>query len=151
MKLIIGMRHYLSASQMGSDAARVKCRRKDRRGWIAGAGNARRPMMINALFLCSANRLRSPTAEQVFSTWKNVETDSAGLNTGANVELSHEQIVWADIIFVMEKAHRNKLSKKFRRSLGGKRIICLDIPDEYAFMAPELIRLLEVKAGKFLG
>ena len=31
------------------------------------------------LFLCSRNRLRSPTAEQVFGTWPNLEVDSAGL------------------------------------------------------------------------
>ncbi|RKE37410.1 hypothetical protein B0G76_3660 [Paraburkholderia sp. BL23I1N1] len=34
---------------------------------------------MRALFICSKNRLRSPTAEQVFASWPNVETDSAGL------------------------------------------------------------------------
>jgi predicted protein tyrosine phosphatase len=29
-------------------------------------------------------------------------------------------------------------------------VICLDIPDDYAFMQPELVALLEQKAGKFL-
>jgi predicted protein tyrosine phosphatase len=103
-----------------------------------------------ALFICSANRLRSPTAEQVFASWPDVETDSAGISNGAEQELSSEQIEWATIIFVMEKAHRNKLSKKFKRHLGGKRVICLDIPDEYGFMQPELVRILEVRAGPYL-
>lgn len=106
--------------------------------------------MHHALFICSANRLRSPTAEQVFASWSNVETDSAGLSGGALQELSGEQIEWAGIIFVMEKAHRNKLSKRFKSYLKGKRVICLDIPDEYEFMQPELIRLLESKVGPFL-
>ncbi len=106
--------------------------------------------MRRALFICGANRLRSPTAEQVFSTWEGVETDSAGLSSGASQELSTEHIEWATMIFVMEKAHRNKLSKKFKQHLNGKRIICLDIPDEYEFMQPELVRLLESKAGPFL-
>ena len=35
--------------------------------------------MTNLLFLCSRNRLRSPTAEQVFAAWPGVETASAGL------------------------------------------------------------------------
>ena len=104
---------------------------------------------MNALFVCSANRLRSPTAEQVFSTWPGIETDSAGLSGG--VLLSVEQIEWADVIFVMEKAHRNKLSKKFGRHLNGKRVVCLDIPDDYEFMDPELIKLLEAKAGRILS
>jgi predicted protein tyrosine phosphatase len=103
-----------------------------------------------ALFICSANRLRSPTAEQVFASWPDVETDSAGISNGADQELSSEQIEWASIIFVMEKAHRNKLSKKFKKDLGGKRVICLDIPDDYEFMQPELVRLLETKVGPFL-
>jgi predicted protein tyrosine phosphatase len=103
-----------------------------------------------ALFICSQNRLRSPTAEQVFASWPDVETDSAGLGGDANVPLSPEQIAWANIIFVMEKAHRKGLSAKFKRYLNGKQVICLDIPDDYDYMQPELIRLLEAKAGKFL-
>ncbi|KYK45010.1 phosphotyrosine protein phosphatase [Bradyrhizobium liaoningense] len=106
--------------------------------------------MTNVLFVCSANRLRSPTAEQVFSTWPGIETDSAGLSNGADVLLSSEQVEWADIIFVMEKTHRNKLNRRFRSSLHGKRVICLDIPDDYEFMDPMLVRLLENRAGRFL-
>ena len=106
--------------------------------------------MKRALFICSQNKLRSPTAEQVFSEWPNVETDSAGLGNDAVVPLSAEQIEWATIIFVMEKAHKNKLSTKFAGHLNGKRVICLDIPDEYAFMQPELVELLKIKVGRFL-
>ncbi|CAB3652352.1 hypothetical protein LMG24238_01215 [Paraburkholderia sediminicola] len=105
---------------------------------------------MRALFICSKNRLRSPTAEHVFATWPNVETDSAGLAADADVPLSPEQVRWADIVFVMEKAHRARLSAKFRAYLNGKKVICLDIPDDYAFMQPELVALLEQKAGKFL-
>ena len=105
---------------------------------------------MRALFICSKNRLRSPTAEQVFATWPNVETDSAGLSADADVALSPEQVRCADIVFVMEKAHRARLSAKFRACLNGKKVICLDIPDDYAFMQPELVALLEQKAGKFL-
>jgi predicted protein tyrosine phosphatase len=60
--------------------------------------------MKRALVICSQNRLRSPTAEQVFSSWADVETDSAGLGGDATVPLSPEQIAWATVIFVMEKA-----------------------------------------------
>jgi predicted protein tyrosine phosphatase len=107
--------------------------------------------LINALFICSQNKLRSPTAESVFAKWPNVETDSAGLNNDAEVPLSPEQIDWADIIFVMEKAHRSKLSKRFRRYLNGKRVVCLDIPDDYDFMQPELVSLLEARVGRHLS
>lgn len=106
--------------------------------------------MTRALFICTQNRLRSPTAEQVFATWPGVETDSAGVGNDADVPLSPEQLAWAEIVFVMEKAHRNRLSAKFQRHLNGKRVVCLDIPDDYAYMQPELVRLLEKKVAPFL-
>ncbi|QNB00925.1 low molecular weight protein tyrosine phosphatase family protein [Massilia sp. Se16.2.3] len=106
--------------------------------------------MTNALFICTQNRLRSPTAEHVFASWRGVETDSAGLGADADIALSPEQLAWADIVFVMEKTHKARLSTRFRQHLNGKRVICLDIPDEYEYMQPELVRLLESKAGRFL-
>jgi predicted protein tyrosine phosphatase len=106
--------------------------------------------MKRVLFICTQNRLRSPTAEQVFAGWPGIATDSAGLGNDADVPLSTEQIAWADIIFVMEKAHRKRLARRFGRHLNGKRVICLDIPDEYDYMQPELVTLLEAKVGPFL-
>jgi predicted protein tyrosine phosphatase len=102
------------------------------------------------LFVCSRNRLRSPTAEAVFAAWPGVETDSAGLDHDSVVPLSPEQIAWADIIFVMEPSHRSRLGRRFRRYLNGKRVICLGIADKYQLMAPELVTKLEATAGKFL-
>ena len=104
----------------------------------------------SVLFVCSQNRLRSPTAEQVFSRREDLEVDSAGTNHDAENPLTAELIAWADVIFVMEKAHRAKLQRRFRAALAGTRVICLDIPDNYEFMQPELVRLLEVKVGRYL-
>ncbi|MEH2374495.1 low molecular weight protein tyrosine phosphatase family protein [Nostoc sp.] len=101
--------------------------------------------MKKLLFICSQNKLRSPTAEAVFSEYEGLETDSAGLDRYAEVPLSTEAIIWADIIFVMEKSHKNKLSKNFQYLLKDKRIICLDIPDDYEYMEPALIELLKQK------
>lgn len=106
--------------------------------------------MKRLLFICSQNRLRSPTAEQVFSTWPNVECTSAGTNHDAETPLTPDLIEWADLVFVMEKAHRNKVQKKFRAQLGDKRPIVLGIPDDYDYMDPELVRLLEVKVSRYL-
>src|SRR3954467_5673181 len=106
--------------------------------------------MTNVLFVCSAHRLRSPTAEQIFWTWPGIETESAGISNGASVPLSSEQVEWADIIFVRARPHRTRLNRKFRPSLKGKRVIRLDIPDDYEFMDPVLVRMLESRAGRFL-
>jgi predicted protein tyrosine phosphatase len=106
--------------------------------------------MRRLLFVCSQNRLRSPTAEAVFSKWEGVEVASCGLNHDADTPVSAELVEWADIIFVMEKAHRNKLNAKFKRFLAQKRVVCLDIPDEFEYMDPTLISLLQAKVSKHL-
>jgi len=106
--------------------------------------------MIRVLFICSQNKLRSPTAERVFSTYSGIETDSAGLGNGANVPLSTEQIQWASLIFVMEQAHKKKLLKKYRPFLNDKKLICLGIADDFDFMQDELVEILTKKVEPFL-
>jgi predicted protein tyrosine phosphatase len=86
----------------------------------------------------------------VFSSWPDVETDSAGLASDAVTPVETEQLEWAEVLFVMERRHKAKLMKKFGRYLNGKRIVCLDIPDKYDFMDPELVEQLERKVGAFL-
>ncbi len=96
---------------------------------------------MHLLFICGRNRLRSPTAEHLFAV-AGVETCSAGVNPDADELVSPELIEWADIILVMEPAHRAKLNRMFNSLLKAKRVVCLDIPDDYEYMQPELIELL---------
>lgn len=107
-------------------------------------------MTLHVLFVCTQNRLRSPTAEQVFANWPGVQTASAGIGNDADVPVGNELLQWADLVIVMEQVHRKKLSTRFRSVLGDKRIVCLGIPDDYAFMAPELVALLRAKVPQFL-
>ena len=51
----------------------------------------------------------------------------------------------------MEKAHRNKLLKKFRANVKNQKIIVLAITDDYSYMDPRLIRLLERLVPPHLG
>ena len=107
--------------------------------------------MTNVLFICSQNRLRSPTAEQVFASWPGIATASAGINHGADTLLSAELLEWADLVFVMEAVHRRKVSSKFRTQLGNTKLICLGIPDDYSFMDPELVELLKKRVAPHLA
>lgn len=107
-------------------------------------------MARNVLFLCSQNLLRSPTAEQVFANWPGIAVSSAGLDNDAEVTVTPELLEWADIIFVMERKHRKRLSEKFKPHLRNKRVICLEIPDSYDFMAPELVELLKARVPRHL-
>lgn len=106
--------------------------------------------MLKVLFVCAQNRLRSPTAEQMFAQWPGLETASAGINRDASVPVSPELLAWADLVFVMERRQRIKLSHKFRPQLRGKRIVCLDIPDEFEYMDEGLIRLLRIRVPRHL-
>lgn len=105
---------------------------------------------MNVLFVCSQNQLRSPTAEQIFASHPGINVASAGTNADADNPLTGELVRWADLIFVMEKAHRNKVQKRYRADLKDARLICLDIPDEFEFMDESLIRLLRARVTRFL-
>ena len=107
-------------------------------------------MSKRLLFLCSRNRLRSPTAEAVFAGYPGVEADSAGLSPDAEVRLSAEQVEWADVILVMEDVHRERLKRAFGSLLGKKRVVVLGIPDEFAYMDPALVEMLKVRCAPYL-
>jgi predicted protein tyrosine phosphatase len=106
--------------------------------------------LCRILFVCSQNKLRSPTAEAVFADHPHIDVDSAGLNHDAVVPLSPEQIQWADLILVMEASHRNKLTKRFRKHLAGKRVVVLNIPDNYDYMEPALVELIKRRCARLI-
>lgn len=103
---------------------------------------------MRILFVCSRNRLRSPTAERIFAD--RAETDSAGLAPDAEVRLDSEQLQWADLVVVMERSHRRVLTQRYGRRLAGVRVVSLDIPDRYDYMQPELVDLLEKRMAPLL-
>ncbi|MDE2280344.1 MAG: low molecular weight protein tyrosine phosphatase family protein [Xanthomonadaceae bacterium] len=107
-------------------------------------------MTLRVLFVCSRNRLRSPTAEAVFAGIPGVETDSAGLATDAESMLDAAQLDWADLVVVMERRHKAQLARQFGALFKGKRLVCVDIPDRYGYMQPELVTLLQRKVGPLL-
>ena len=106
--------------------------------------------MQNLLFICSENKLRSPTAEIVFSEYEGITAIGAGTNKDAETPVSGDLIEWADVIFVMEQSHRKKVASKYRELLKNKRLIVLDIADNYACMQTELIQLLKAKVSRLV-
>jgi predicted protein tyrosine phosphatase len=107
--------------------------------------------MKHVLFICSQNELRSPTAEQVFSGHRDLAVASAGLNHDAPQPVTPDLLEWADVVFVMEKAHLSRLRKRFGKHLNRQRLVCLDIPDDYGYMEPALVELLEARVPRHLG
>ena len=106
---------------------------------------------MNLLFICTENKLRSATAQDVFMEYEGINAIGAGTNKDAVTPVSGDLIEWADIIFVMENGHRKKITKKFNSLLKDKKIVCLDVPDIYDRGDPELVGLLKAKVSKFIS
>jgi predicted protein tyrosine phosphatase len=109
-----------------------------------------RPTTSKLLFICSRNRWRSPTAERVFARVQGVEARSRGVSPNAARRLTAADVRWADAIFVMETEHRRRLLREFGVDLEDRPVHVLDIPDDYGFMDPELIELIEAGVAPYL-
>jgi len=97
---------------------------------------------MNLLFICSRNKWRSRTAEDLFKRLDGYEVRSAGTAESARVRVNEKLLVWADIIFVMERDHKKRLQQKFSSDVLNKEMIVLDIPDEYQYMDEALVEIL---------
>ena len=104
---------------------------------------------MNVLFVCSKNQWRSPTAEKIFADYAGVRTRSAGTSSSARHRLSRRDLDWAEVVMVMEERHKTIIKQQFA-NLGHKKIIVLDIADDYAFMDEELIALLQASVTPYL-
>lgn len=105
---------------------------------------------MRVLFVCTANKLRSPTAEAVFRDHPGLEVLSAGTDPDAPTPLSREVVASVDLIIAMETHHRERIRKKYKLRPADGRIITLHIPDEYERDDPALVKLLEKKAGPII-
>ncbi|MGG0177688.1 protein tyrosine phosphatase [Gottfriedia acidiceleris] len=64
--------------------------------------------------------------------------------------MTEGHIGWADIIFVMEKKHLRRIRDKFGDLLNEKKIVNLDIADDYQFMDKELIEILQNRVSEII-
>ena len=106
---------------------------------------------MRILFICSRNQWRSPTAERVWRRHPGLNVRSGGTSPNARHTVSADDIQWADVIFVMEHKHKSRLAAEFTGWLTHKPVHVLDIPDEYKYMDPELVELLEQSVGSLLN
>jgi predicted protein tyrosine phosphatase len=102
------------------------------------------------LFVCSRNRQRSLTAEKFMEGVPGYEARSVGTQPDARIVVTAGHLGWADLIFVMEKSHLNRLRRKFPEAMEGKRVVTLLIPDDYQFMEPALLDEFRAKLSPHL-
>ncbi|MDQ1141086.1 low molecular weight protein tyrosine phosphatase family protein [Pedobacter agri] len=105
---------------------------------------------MNILFVCSRNKWRSATAETIYKNHPEHQVRSAGTEPSARIKLNAKHVIWADLIFVMEKKHKQRIKEKFSEEIVDKKIVIMDIPDEYQYMDKELIEELNLKTHDYL-
>ena len=106
--------------------------------------------MRNILFICSRNKWRSLTAETIYKNNSEFNVKSAGTENSARVKINSKLLIWADVIFVMEKHHKYKLILNFPDEIKTKEIHILEIPDNYKFMDKELIEEIKISVSNLL-
>ena len=105
---------------------------------------------MHLLFLCSQNKRRSLTAEKLFDGYSKHQARSAGTENNARVKVTSGLLGWADIIFCMEKKHVRRIKEKYSEVVADKKVVCLNIPDDYNYMDDDLCELLESVVTEFL-
>ena len=106
--------------------------------------------MKNILFICSRNQWRSPTAEKIYSKDPRINVRSVGTSPGAKRTVNAKDITWAELIFVMKHKHKDRLKAQYNKLLLHKKVIVLDIPDEYKYMDEELVGLIKASVEEYL-
>ena len=106
---------------------------------------------MNILFICSQNKRRSLTAEKMFDGTDGNSVRSAGTENNSRIKVTPGLIGWADLIFCFEKKHLRRLKEKYSEELSGKRVVTLNIPDEYSFMDEDLQDQLRAIYDEYVG
>jgi predicted protein tyrosine phosphatase len=104
----------------------------------------------NLLFICKYNKMRSRTAEAIYSGDNRYAVKSAGISKNSEVKITGELLLWADIVFVMENEHRDKIAKLFPFETQSANIAILDIPDHYFYLESALVELIQSRVTPFL-
>ena len=106
--------------------------------------------MTKILFVCSANRDRSPTAEHIYKNHPALEVKSAGVSMYARQPVTKELLKWADAVLCMEERHKYLIMRDYEDSTAGKTVVSLDIGDDYRHFHPDLVKILNEKVDAWL-
>jgi protein-tyrosine phosphatase len=94
--------------------------------------------------------MRSRTAESIYSDDNRYIVKSAGVSKKAQVKLSEDLIIWADIVFVMENKFKDIIVDLYPIESLSKEIVSLDIQDNYYYMETLLVELIKSRVNSFL-
>lgn len=97
------------------------------------------------LFVCTGGILRSATGAHWAAKEKGWNTRSCGILDESIPPIHKNLLEWADVIYCMEPEHMD-----FIRNMGWHFVTkstMLEIPDNYRYMDPDLIKIFERRLG----
>jgi predicted protein tyrosine phosphatase len=109
------------------------------------------PEMKKVLIVCTGNKDRSPTAAMLLAEMcAPMWITSAGTEPWARNQVDADLLEESDVICVMEEAHRRFIIERFGDS-HERKILVLDVPDNYICWEAELVHILKPKLRAALG
>ena len=96
----------------------------------------------NILVVCGRNKRRSRTAEFIFKNDSRFTIRSGGLSSKSDRQVSEKDILWANLILVMDHGQRNRIWSSYR-NLSIPPVEVLEIDDVYPYLDEELISMLK--------
>ena len=123
----------------------------DKSSAIRTAKNPYQGTDAKILCVCSAGLLRSATAARMLATTAGLNTRACGIEHYALVPFTEVLLHWCDYVVCMTGTQKLKIEKFMRDTIGdcpekaiqfNRPILCLGIPDNYAYMDKELVKLI---------
>jgi predicted protein tyrosine phosphatase len=67
------------------------------------------------------------------------------------VRVNARMLDWADMVITMDEGQRRALQQMFPEHPALPHVVCLQIPDEFTFLQPELVTLLEARVTPLIS
>ena len=100
--------------------------------------NPHQGTITKVLAICSAGLLRSPTIAKE-CILKGYNARSAGCQDYALIPVDKVLLEWADVIIFADESHEKKVKQDFDLD-KNKITFCLNIPDNYGYNNPDLVK-----------
>jgi len=103
------------------------------------------------LFVCTQNKVRSLTAENLYRARPDLEVKSCGTANFARIQISPDLVKWADAVFTFDDTQTAVLASDFRKDVAEKPVVCLGLPDVFTYKSDALVVKLIAKLDPYLG
>jgi predicted protein tyrosine phosphatase len=109
-------------------------------------------MFKKVLAVCSAGLIRSPTIAWVLSQKPyNHNCRAAGLESSyALIKVDNVLLQWADEIVCADTEHYDEIQYKLKEIDKHMTLINLELPDQYGYRDPKLVKLIKQRYNDIL-